>query len=223
MRFQVERQDVVTRIWLEKPASCRDGRKFSGLAHGFVDVTDRPSETIMAGRSILLCLEDDGKPLKPTQPEKPPYLVPSMAEVMALPPNGYRVISTFAGAGGSSTGYRMAGFKVIWANEFVTAARETYGANMDSATILDGRDIREVDPAEILEATGLEVGELDVLDGSPPCASFSTAGKGAKEWGKVRSYSDTSQRTDDLFLEYARLVAGLKPKVFVAENVSGNG
>jgi DNA (cytosine-5)-methyltransferase 1 len=59
------------------------------------------------------------------------------------------------------------------------------------------------------------------MDGSPPCASFSTAGKREAGWGKVKTYSDTKQRTDDLFFEYIRLVNGIRPKVFVAENVSG--
>jgi DNA (cytosine-5)-methyltransferase 1 len=152
---------------------------------------------------------------------KPPYRVPLMEEVRALPWNGFNVVSTFAGCGGSSLGYRMAGFRVLFASEFVDAARETYAANASPTTVLDGRDVRTVSAADILAATGLEEGELDVLDGSPPCASFSTAGKREKGWGKVKRYSDTEQRADDLFFEYARLVRGLRPKVFVAENVSG--
>jgi len=67
----------------------------------------------------------------------------------------------------------------------------------------------------------MRVGELDVLDGSPPCASFSSSGKREKGWGTVKSYSDTEQRTDDLFFEYVRLLKGLQPKTFIAENVSG--
>ena len=67
----------------------------------------------------------------------------------------------------------------------------------------------------------MQPGELDLFDGSPPCASFSTAGKREAGWGKVKKYSDKSQRTDDLFFEYTRLLQGLQPKVFVAENVSG--
>lgn len=152
---------------------------------------------------------------------KPPYSVPSMEEVRAVPWNGLNVVSTFAGCGGSSLGYRMAGFRVLWANEFVEAAREVYRVNAQPGAIIDGRDIRSVDPADVLRAIGMKVGELDVLDGSPPCASFSTAGKRAKHWGEVRKYSDTKQRTDDLFHEYARLLKGLRPRVFVAENVSG--
>lgn len=152
---------------------------------------------------------------------KPPYRVPSMAEIAALPWNGLKVASTFSGCGGSCTGYRMAGYRVVWANEFVPAAQATYKANAAADCILDTRDIRTVKAKEILTATGLKAGELDLFDGSPPCASFSTAGKREKGWGKVKDYSDTKQRTDDLFEEYVRILRGLQPKVFVAENVSG--
>lgn len=152
---------------------------------------------------------------------KPPYRVPLMAELAQQAKNGYRVISTFSGGGGSCCGYHMAGFDVVWANEFIPAAQETYRANFP-ATLLDHRDIRTITPEEILEATGLQVGELDLFDGSPPCSSFSMSGDREAGWGKQKAYSDGAvQRTDDLFLEYIRILQGLKPKVFVAENVSG--
>lgn len=152
---------------------------------------------------------------------KPPYIVPSMSEIAAMEPNGFNVISTFSGCGGSSLGYRMAGFRVLWANEFIPAARETYRANAAPYTIVDPRDIRQVQPEDVLTTTGLKVGELDLLDGSPPCASFSMAGSRSKGWGKSKKYSDTEQRTDDLFNEYVRLLRGLQPKTFIAENVAG--
>lgn len=152
---------------------------------------------------------------------KPPYRVQSMEEIRTIPWNGYNVISTFSGCGGSSLGYRMAGFRVLWASEFIDSARETYCANKAPYTAVDGRDIREVAAAEILTATGLKPGELDLFDGSPPCASFSTAGKREAGWGEVKKYSDKTQRTDDLFYEYTRLLRDLQPKTFVAENVSG--
>lgn len=152
---------------------------------------------------------------------KPPYLVPSMADIRALPWNGFNAISTFSGCGGSSTGYRMAGFKILWASEFIDAARDSYNANKAPYTIVDGRDIRNVTATEILTAINMKPGELDLFDGSPPCASFSTAGKREAGWGKVKKYSDKAQRTDDLFFEYVRLLRDLQPKTFVAENVSG--
>lgn len=151
---------------------------------------------------------------------KPPYRVPLMAEIAARPRNGFKVVSTFSGCGGSSLGYKMAGFEVLWANEFIPAAQETYVMN-HPGTILDRRDIRTVQAQDILDATGLKVGEIDLFDGSPPCASFSTAGIREDGWGREKKYSDTKQRTDDLFFEYARLIKGTQPKVFVAENVAG--
>jgi DNA (cytosine-5)-methyltransferase 1 len=143
-----------------------------------------------------------------------------MTEIAAVPWNGLKVVSTFSGCGGSCLGFRMAGYRVVWANEFIPAAAETYRANHPN-TLLSTEDIRKVRPGAILEATGFKVGELDAMEGSPPCASFSTAGKREKHWGKAKKYSDTVQRVDDLFFEYVRLIEGLKPKVFVAENVSG--
>lgn len=153
--------------------------------------------------------------------DKPPYRVPSMEEIRALPWNGFNAVSTFSGCGGSSLGYRMAGFRMLWASEFVPAAQDTYRANAAPYTILDTRDIREVTGQDILDATGLGVGEIDLFDGSPPCASFSTAGKREASWGQVKKYSDTQQRTDDLFFEYARLIEQTRPRAFVAENVAG--
>ncbi|NUB15660.1 DNA (cytosine-5-)-methyltransferase [Azospirillum brasilense] len=152
---------------------------------------------------------------------KPPYRVPSMEEIAALPWNGFTAASTFSGGGGSSLGYRMAGFRVAWASEFIEAARDTYRANAAPYTVLDPRDIRQVKPEDILSAIGMKPGELDLFDGSPPCASFSTAGKREKGWGRAKAYSDTVQRTDDLFFEYIRLRDGIQSKTFVAENVSG--
>lgn len=153
--------------------------------------------------------------------DKPKYKVPSMKEIEAIPHNGFNVVSTFSGGGGSCLGYRMAGYRVLWANEFVEEAQKTYRAN-HKETFLDCRDIRTVQPDEILKQIGLEKGEIDLFDGSPPCCAFSTAGKREKGWGEVRAYSDgKAQRIEDLFEEYIRLLDGLQPKTFVAENVSG--
>ena len=159
--------------------------------------------------------------MKSNASSKPPYAVPSMEQIRSMPWNGFNAISTFSGCGGSSTGYRMAGFKILWASEFIDAARESYAANKAPYTILDGRDIRQVQATDILQAINMKPGELDLFDGSPPCASFSTAGKREAGWGKIKKYSDKAQRTDDLFFEFSRLVRGVQPKTFVAENVSG--
>lgn len=144
-----------------------------------------------------------------------------MSEINAQPRNGYKVASTFSGGGGSCTGYYMAGYEIVYANEFIEAARDTYHANHPH-TYLDPRDIRAVTPESVLGTLGMQCGELDLLDGSPPCSAFSTAGKREAGWGKAKAYSDAAvQVVDDLFFEYARLLKGIQPKVFIAENVSG--
>ena len=159
-------------------------------------------------------IEEDGKKMK-VDSDKPEYRVPTMAEIREMPWNGIRVASTFSGAGGSCTGYRMAGCKVVWANEFVPAAQESYKANAAYDCYLDCRDIREVKPEDIPS-------DIDIFDGSPPCQAFSTAGKREKGWGKEKKYEHgASQCNENLFFEYIRLLRGVKPRVFIAENVSG--
>lgn len=119
------------------------------------------------------------------------------------------VISTFAGCGGSSLGYKWAGFKELLAIEWEENAVETFKLNFPDVPVWK-RDIRKVTGKEILEFTGLKKGELDVFDGSPPCQGFSTAGK--------RKVNDDR---NDLSYEFIRLINELQPKVFVMENVSG--
>lgn len=144
-----------------------------------------------------------------------------MREIEAIPWNGYRVASTFSGCGGSCLGYRMAGFRVVWASEFIPAAQDSYRANHPD-TILDTRDIRDVKAEDILTETGMKAGELDLFDGSPPCQAFSTAGKRSKGWGEGKLYENGKRQcNEDLFFDYIRLLKGLQPKTFVAENVSG--
>lgn len=191
------------------------------------DVTGQPCPVITVGGLVSNACHYQIAPVRVAPPvsalerqSKPPYSIPTMADIAAVPPNGYKVASLFSGAGGSCLGFELAGYRVLWANEFIPAAADVYRLNHPDV-ILDTRDIRLISASELLTATGLAVGELDVLEGSPPCASFSTAGKRAESWGKVKTYSDTTQRADDLFFELIRLIDGVRPKTFVAENVSG--
>jgi DNA (cytosine-5)-methyltransferase 1 len=93
--------------------------------------------------------------------------------------------------------------------EWDANAVDTYRRNHPQ-TLIFHQDITQLSGETLLERTGLAVGELDILDGSPPCQGFSTAGK--------RHVSDPRNR---LFEAYVRLLAELCPKVFVMENVSG--
>lgn len=119
------------------------------------------------------------------------------------------VISLFAGTGGSSLGYHLAGYQEPLAIDFDPHAVECLKQNFPETTVWQ-KDVTQVTGSEILTAAKLSQGELDVLDGSPPCQGFSLAGK--------RNVSD---KRNSLFESYARLVTELSPKVFVMENVPG--
>ena len=121
----------------------------------------------------------------------------------------FTVVSTFSGTGGSSLGYQMAGGKVRLAVEWDDHAAECYRLNFPETPLYHG-DVTKLTVDEALELSGLEVGELDIFDGSPPCQGFSTSGK--------RELDDPR---NTLFMDYARLLEGLQPKALVMENVSG--
>ena len=142
----------------------------------------------------------------------------------------FNVLSTFAGGGGSSTGYRLAGGKILAINEFVPEAQNTYRENYPNTLIIPG-DIKKLTGKDFMINTGLKPGELDLLDGSPPCSAFSMAGsvshgKGnthADAFGKKKKYSDIEgvENVEDLFFEFLRVAEEIKPKVIIGENVEG--
>lgn len=136
----------------------------------------------------------------------PQVLSDAWAEHLApKAPDAPTVVSTFAGCGGSSLGYSMAGYRELVAVEWVEHAAHLIRRNFPHVEVFQG-DIADYDPA----TAGLEPGELDVLDGSPPCQGFSTAG--------VRIMHDPRNQ---LFREFVRLLTYWQPKAFVMENVTG--
>ena len=124
-------------------------------------------------------------------------------------PNTPSVISLFSGAGGSTLGYRLGGFNELLGIDINQTACNTFQQNFVLTPIWN-RDINSVEVTEILQYLELEVGELDVLDSSPPCQGFSICGS--------RNIQD---KRNDLVLEPIRFITGLKPKVFLIENVPG--
>ena len=140
--------------------------------------------------------------------------------------NKFTVVSTFGGGGGSSIGFQLAGGKVVLANDFeiLEGRARTYRANFPNC-IVDPRDIREISGsdeavARFLAAAGLKPGDVDILDGSPPCKEFSTAGRGIGDQDVMRPYSDVEQNNiASLPFDLADLVLRARPKVFVCENV----
>ena len=144
--------------------------------------------------------------------------------------NLFNVLSTFAGGGGSSTGYRLAGGKILAVNEFVEEAQNTYRENYPNTTIVPG-DIKKLTGTYLMEQAGVKVSELDILDGSPPCSAFSMAGSishgggntHADAFNKTKQYSDIKgvENVEDLFFEFLRVAKDIKPKVIIGENVEG--
>jgi len=149
-----------------------------------------------------------------------PYTMQDVRESSAR--ERFNVISTFAGGGGSSMGYRLAGGRVLCVNEFVEEAIKTYTHNFPDTKVIPG-DIKNLSGFDLMNAVGVKQGELDILDGSPPCSAFSLAGKRHKNWNKTKLYSDGKKvdNIEDLFLEYIRIATDIQPKVIIAENVRG--
>ena len=116
-----------------------------------------------------------------------------------------KLISLFSGCGGLDLGFEMAGFEIPIANEFDKTIYETFKINHPKTRLIEG-DIRKID-CSVFE----ELGEIDGIIGGPPCQSWSEA-------GSLRGINDERGK---LFFEYIRILMAIKPKFFLAENVSG--
>lgn len=129
------------------------------------------------------------------------------------------VFSCFSCGGGSTMGYKLAGFDVIGCNEIDPKMMSAYIANHhpkypfleDIRTFKDRNDLPD------------ELYHLDILDGSPPCSSFSMAGNREDDWGKEKQFREgqSEQVLDTLFFDFIDLSKKLQPKVVIAENVKG--
>ena len=133
--------------------------------------------------------------------------------------NGYTVFSCFAGGGGSTMGYKLAGFNVLGCNEIEKRALNCYVKNHNPRYLFD-------DPIQnFKKRTDLpdELFHLDILDGSPPCTTFSKAGNREKDWGKKRKYKEGNfeQILDTLFFDFIDLAERLQSKIVITENVQG--
>ena len=133
--------------------------------------------------------------------------------------NGLKVFSTFACGGGSTMGYKLAGCDVIGCCEIDKRMNDVYVANHHPKYnfLMDIRDFNKKDdlPEELYN--------LDILDGSPPCSTFSMAGQREEAWGKEKKFREGQalQTLDDLLFIFLDTVNKLKPKTFIMENVEG--
>jgi DNA (cytosine-5)-methyltransferase 1 len=141
-----------------------------------------------------------------------------LTDLKKIPQNGIKVFSTFACGGGSTLGYKRAGCEVIAACDIDPEMAYHYKLNHKPKHyfLCPVKDLLTMDLPE-------ELFGIDILDGSPPCSSFSMAGNREKDWGKKKHFREgqAEQVLDDLFFDYLNLVDRLKPKVAIAENVKG--
>jgi DNA (cytosine-5)-methyltransferase 1 len=133
--------------------------------------------------------------------------------------HGLKVFGAFICGGGSTMGYKLAGYNHLGGVEIDKRLAEAYNIN-HNPKYLYSEDIRDFVKRNDLSD---ELYNLDILDGSPPCSTFSMTGKREKDWGKEKIFAEgqKKQRLDDLFFEFVKLTDKLKPKVFIAENVEG--
>jgi DNA (cytosine-5)-methyltransferase 1 len=141
-----------------------------------------------------------------------------LADLANVPKNGVKVFSTFACGGGSTMGYKLAGCDVIGANDIDPEMAWHYKVNLSPKHyfLCPIRDLIVKDLPE-------EFFGIDILDGSPPCSTFSTVGSREDAWGKEKHFREgqSKQVLSDLFFDFLDLAERLRPKVVIAENVKG--
>lgn len=116
-----------------------------------------------------------------------------------------KVLDLFAGCGGFSKGFADAGYDIVAFVEQWKPAIETYKKNHPHAIHL-GKDIQTIEYEIIAQWKN----RIDLIIGGPPCQGFSYCGK-----------RDPKDKRNQLYKEFLRFVAIIKPKLVVIENVSG--
>lgn len=145
----------------------------------------------------------------------------TMAKDYPKEKNGLKVFSCFACGGGSTMGYKLAGCEVLGCCEIDPKMNEIYVANHHPQFnfLMDIRDFNNLPNDEIQP----ELFNLDILDGSPPCTTFSMVGQREDSWGKKKKFREgqKEQTLDDLSFVFIDTVKKLKPKTVIMENVEG--
>lgn len=133
--------------------------------------------------------------------------------------HGSKVFSCFACGGGSTMGYKLAGYDVIGMNEIDPKMAECYIENHNPKYAF----VEPIQDFKNRKDLPKELYDLEILDGSPPCSSFSMAGNREKDWGKKKKFREgqAKQVLDTLFFDFLDLANELQPKIIIAENVKG--
>lgn len=142
-----------------------------------------------------------------------------LADLPLPPVDAPTVFGTFLCGGGSTMGYKLAGFDHLGGVEIDQRVARIYSAN-HRPDYLYVEDLRNFNKRDDLPP---ELYSLDVLDGSPPCSTFSLAGDREHAWGVKKTFREgqAKQTLDDLVFIYCETIAKLRPKCAVLENVAG--
>lgn len=127
------------------------------------------------------------------------------------------IVDLFSGVGGLTFGFyykikknnfvRNKEFNFLFANEYNSCASKAFRLNFPNIPLFEC-DIADITKNFLLN-NEIEIENVDLVIGGPPCQSFSTVGK--------RQYDQRAK----MYKEYIRLLGILKPKMFIFENVTG--
>ncbi|OMC67690.1 DNA (cytosine-5-)-methyltransferase [Paenibacillus odorifer] len=144
-----------------------------------------------------------------------------LSDLASVPKHGRTVFSCFSCGGGSTMGYKLAGYTVLGNVEIDPQMMRIYRQNHNPRYpfLMPIQDFKALSDAELPP----ELFDLDILDGSPPCSVFSMAGDREDKWGGEHAFREGQavQRLDDLFFDFLDVAEKLRPRVIVAENVRG--
>lgn len=143
----------------------------------------------------------------------------NLTELKKIEKNWYKVFSCFSCWWWSSMWYKNAWYEVIWTCEIDPQMNEVYIKNFWKwyNYLMWVQDFKKIPDEELPN----DLFDIDLLDWSPPCSTFSTAWLREKAWGKEKKFREgqAKQVLSDLFFDYLDIVEKLKPKVVIAENV----
>ncbi|WP_270167553.1 DNA cytosine methyltransferase [Paenibacillus sp. SYP-B4298] len=144
-----------------------------------------------------------------------------LSDLASVPQNGLTVFSCFACGGGSTMGYKRAGYTVLGNVEIDPQMMRIYQRNHNPRFpyLMPIQEFKRLSAADLPP----ELLNLDILDGSPPCSVFSMSGAREGKWGSEHKFREGQavQRLDDLFFDFLDVAEQLQPRVIVAENVTG--
>ena len=158
---------------------------------------------------VLEIWREEGSP-NHRQPCQTALVKPPVQNIRKWKKNGHSFISLFSGAFGLDLGFMGAGFSPLLALDVDRHSEDTIERNKPNLPFIHD-DIKKIPTKKMLEMAGVDIGELDVVTGGPPCQPFATA-------GKRRGFSDPRASA---LKEFIRFIKEARPKYFIMEEIEG--